>query len=86
MLAPLTKLTLNKTKFKWTKIELDAFYKIKQIVVHNTLLTYPIFNETFNNHTNARSFQLVVVICQKGTLIAFYSEKLTDAQQRYTVT
>ena len=52
----------------------------------NTLLTYPNFDETFKTHTNAITFQLGAVISQKGKLISFYSIKLTDAQQRYTVT
>ena len=52
----------------------------------DTLLTYPYFNENFKIHTNARAFQLVGVISQKGKPIAFYGGKLTDAQQRYTVT
>ena len=39
-LAPSTKITSNKVKFKWTKIEKDAFDKIKRIVVLDTLLAY----------------------------------------------
>ena len=52
----------------------------------NTLLTYPDFNETFKIRTDNSAFQLGAVISQKGTPIAFYSRKLTDAQQWYTVT
>ena len=52
----------------------------------DNLLTYPDFNETFKIHNDAIGFQLGVVISQKYKPIAFYSIKLTDAQQRYTVT
>ena len=52
----------------------------------DTLLTYPNFNETFKIHTDASAFQLWAVIIQKGKNITFYSRKLTDAQQQYTVT
>ena len=52
----------------------------------DTLLTYTDFNETFKIRTDARKFQLGVVIIQKGKLVALYSRKLNDAQQRYTVT
>ena len=45
MLAPLSKLT-SIYKFKWTQVEQDAFNKIKRILAHDTLLTYPDFNET----------------------------------------
>ena len=55
-------------------------------MARDTLLTYPDFNETFKIHTDASAFQLGAVIIQKGKPIAFYSRKLTDAQQRYTVT
>ena len=85
MLAPLTKLTYIKNKFKWAQVEQDAFGKINWIVSRDTLSTYPYFNETFKIHTDASGFQLRVFISQKVNPIAFYSRKLTDAYQRYTV-
>ena len=45
MLAPLTKITSTKVKFKWTKIEQDAFDEIKWILSRDNLLTYPDSNE-----------------------------------------
>ena len=86
MLAPYTKLTSIKIKFKWTQFKQDAFDKIKRIAARDTLLTYPDFNETFKIHTNAIVFQLGAVISQKVKPIAFYIIKLTDVQLRYTVT
>ena len=85
-LAYLTKSTSIKRNFKWKEVKQDAFDKIKQIVVRDNLLTYPDFNETFKIHTDATVFQLGAVIIQKVKPIAFYSRKLTDAQQWYTVT
>ena len=52
---------------------------------HNTLLDDLDFNESFKIHTNARYFQLGVVISKKGKLIDFYSRRITDAYKRYTV-
>ena len=46
-LAPLTKITPNRRKCRWNKIEQDAFDEIKWIVAHDILSTYPDFNETF---------------------------------------
>ena len=46
-LSPLTRLMSTKRKFKYTQVELDNFDKIKRIVDHDTLLSYPDFNETF---------------------------------------
>ena len=85
-LAPLTKLLSIKRKFKWTKVEQDAFGKIKRIVACDTSSNYSDSNETFKIHTNARAFQLGVVINQKVKPIDIYSRKLTGTQQRYTVT
>ena len=67
-----------------TKVEHDNFYEIKRTVAHNTLLTYPNFNETFKIHTNTSAFQLGAVITKKEKLIAFYRIKVADAQQWYT--
>ena len=80
--APLTKLTSIKRKFKWKKVEQDAFEEIKRIVARGTLLTYPDFNKKIEIRINASVFQLVVVISQKGKPIAFYSRKHTDDQQQ----
>ena len=77
---PLTILKSIKNKSKWAQFKLDAFNKIKRIVVRNTLLSYPYFNETFKTHTNASAFQLGAVIIHKGIPIGFYSRKLTDYQ------
>ena len=52
----------------------------------DTLLTYTDFNEAFKIHTGASDSQLGAVISQKGKPIAFYSRKLTYAQEKYTVT
>ena len=46
MLAPLTKITPNKRKYKWTKIEEDAFNGIKRIVYHQWEL---LIIQTFSN-------------------------------------
>ena len=73
-------LTSANVKFKWTDVEQMAFNKIKQIVGHETLLSYPDFNLPFEIHTNVSHTQLGVVISQKNKLIAFYSRKLQLAQ------
>ena len=52
----------------------------------DNLLTYPEFNETFKIHSYASAFQLGAVIRQKVKTIDFFCRKLTDSQQRYTVT
>ena len=55
MLAPLTKITSSKVKFKRTKIKQDYFKEIKRIVASHNLLAYPYFIEEFKIHTGARN-------------------------------
>ena len=44
------------------------------------------FNKAFKIRTDTSNFQLGEVISQKGKPITSYSRKMTDSQQRYTVT
>ena len=67
-------------------VEQYSFNGINLIVASNTLFTYMYFNEAFKIHTDASVLKFRSVIRQKGEPIAFYSRKLTGAQQRYTVT
>ena len=46
------------------------FRQNKRILAHDTLLTYPDFNEIFKINANASAFQLGAVIRQKGKPIA----------------
>ena len=78
-LATLTKLTPNKRKFKWTKIEQYAFGEINRTLDRDNLLTYPDFNEAFKTHTNSSNLQFGAIIIQKGKPIVFNSRKLPDA-------
>ena len=56
-LSPLTRLTSTKRKFKWTTVKQDDLDEIQGIVTHDTLLTYPNFNEIFKIHTDDSAFQ-----------------------------
>ena len=85
-LAPLTKITPNKRKYKWTKIEQDDFDEIRRNVDRNTLLNYPDFIEELKIQIDANKFQLVVVISQDGKPITFYIRNLTESDISYTVT
>jgi hypothetical protein len=49
-------------------------------------LTYPQFDKPFVIYTDASTRQLGGVITQDIRPIAFFSRKLTKAQQRYSVT
>ena len=82
LLQPLTALTSNKVKFKWTHVEQKLSSEIKQLFTRDALLIYPDFNKRFDIHTDDSKFQLGTVIIQDDKTIAFYSHKPTNPQQR----
>ena len=86
ILAPLTRLTSSKVKFKWTEKEQTAFEEMKSLIGRDALLAYPDFSKEFVIHADASKTQLGAVITQNGKPIAFYSRKLSDAQTRYSTT
>jgi hypothetical protein len=82
----LSKLTSKTARWQWTKVEQNAFEKMKRIISRETLLVYPDFTKPFVIHTDASHTQLGAVISQNDKPIAFYSRKLNPAQTRYTTT
>jgi len=55
-------------------------------VSKETILNSPNFSKEFEIHTDASKTQLGAVISQDAKPIAFYSRKLTSAQEKYTTT
>ncbi len=99
MLAPLTDLVgecgetkttqINKTKkkpWRWDLIHQQAFDNVKAAIATETVLAYPDFLKPFEIYTDASSMQLGAVITQDNRPIAFFSEKLSEMQQKYSVT
>jgi len=72
--------------WRWEAEHDEAFKKIKQIIARDVCLAYPQFDKPFVIFTDASTRQLGGVITQDNRPIAFFSRKLTKAQQRYTVT
>jgi hypothetical protein len=99
LIAPLTDLVgecghikvtcKNKTKKKawyWNDFHQASFDKIKECLLRKVLLAYPKYGEVFDIYTDASTRQLGAVITQMGRPIAFFSQKLSHAQQKYSVT
>ena len=82
-LAPLTALTGLKT-FRWSPECAKAFTRMKAVVATDAMLAYPNHNLPFDIETDASDYQLGAVIKQNGRPVAYYSRKLTSAQQKYT--
>ena len=85
-IQPLTSLTSDKVRFKCRAVEQKSFDDIEGIVVRNTLLAYLYFTELFDIHMDDSNYHLGGVIIQSDKPIAFYIQKLTRPQTRYTVT
>jgi hypothetical protein len=79
----------KKTKKKpwhWDDTHQEAFDAIKKMIARDVMLAYPDYSDVFEIFTDASTRQLGAVITQKGRPIAFFSRKLSTAQQKYTVT
>lgn len=96
LLAPLTDLVAecgtSKVKrkplkpWRWDAEHQEAFQKIKNVIARDVVLAYPDFSQEFLIYTDASTRQLGGVITQGNRPIAFFSRKLTKAQEKYTVT
>ena len=79
----------NKTKKKpwqWDPIHQQAFDDVKAAIAKETVLAYPDFLKPFEIYTDASSTQLGAVTNQDNRPIAFFSRKLSETQQKYSVT
>jgi hypothetical protein len=64
----------------------NPFDNVKATIVKEVVLAYPDFSKPFEIYTDASMKQLRAVITQKNRPIAFFSQKLSGAQSKYTVT
>ncbi len=63
----------------------QAFDKMRSLLMAaDALAAYPNHNKRFDLYTDASDFQLGEWIIQEGTLVAYFSQKLTKCQQNYT--
>ena len=99
MLAPLTNLVgecghtkvtkAKKTKkvpWHWDKVHQQAFDNVKAIITRDVTLAYPDYTQGFEIYTDSSRLQLGAVITQNNRPLAFFSRKLSPAQQKYSVT
>ena len=85
-----TKVTkANKTKKKpwhWDLVHQQAFDTMKATITCNVTLAYPDYSQGFEIYTDSSKLQLGAVITQQNRPLAFFSRKLSPAQQKYSMT
>ena len=99
MLAPLTSLVgecghikvtsalkTRKVPWHWDVVHQKAFDDVKAVIAKDVALAYPDYSKEFEIYTDASSKQMGAVITQQNRPIAFFSRKLSEMQQKYSVT
>ncbi len=100
ILAPLTNLVgecghtntnvtnANKTKKKpwhWDNIHQQAFDTVKATIARDVTLAYPDYSQGFEIYINSSKLQLGTVMTQNNRPLAFFSRKLSQTLQKYSV-
>lgn len=70
--------------FAWTSAATEAFEKIKLKLTTAPILVLPDFSLTFELHCDASKLGIGAVLSQQNRPVAYYSEKLNGARQRYS--
>lgn len=91
MTAPLTDLIRKGIKFKITDAARDSFDQVKSALTTAPVLAHPDFKKRFFIQCDASSYGVGAVLFQKDSEgnerpIAFFSQKLNEAQRNYSVT
>ncbi|XP_028556926.1 uncharacterized protein LOC110109044 [Dendrobium catenatum] len=81
--APITDCLKSKS-FHWGLEQQISFEELKQALSSATVLALPNFDKLFTVETDASSIGVGAVLTQEGRPIAFFSEKLCPARQKWT--
>ena len=69
----------------WGTEHQQAFDDVKAAIACEVTLVYPDYSQAFEIYCDGSKTQLGAVITQMNRPIAFFSHKLTKAQQKYSV-
>ncbi|XP_022023527.1 uncharacterized protein LOC110923773 [Helianthus annuus] len=83
IVAPMTNCLKGHT-FVWTNAANHAFEELKKRVTQAPVLALPNFQLTFQVECDASGHGIGGVLSQENRPIAFFSEKLSDAKQKYS--
>ncbi len=76
----------KKVPWHWDEVHQRAFNHVKATIAKDVVLAYRDYSKVFEIYTDASSKQLGAIITQDNRPIAFFSQKLSDMQCKYSVT
>jgi hypothetical protein len=76
----------KKVRWHWDEVYQRAFDHLKATITREVVLAYPDYSKVFEIYTDASSNQLGAVITQENRPIAYFSQTLSTAQHKYSVT
>ncbi|GJW27360.1 putative mitochondrial protein [Tanacetum coccineum] len=75
---------LKKGRFHWGDDAAKSFSLIKQKLTSVSVIVLPSFQKPFELETDASIICVGAVLSQEGHLVAFFSEKLSEARRKWT--
>lgn len=84
--SPLTEtMRGDKKDFRWTSGAVKIFNVLKEKITEQSILALSVFNKVFQVDYDESGSAIGVVLSQEGKPIAYFSEKLHDAKNKYSI-
>lgn len=82
---PLVRLTKKGVPFRWEEEHTSAVRKLKERLIHYTVLQMPNPKRPYELYTDASGYAVGAVLEQDGKPVGFHSQVMTPVQQRYSI-